>query len=347
MRKHEYYYDTWLKKVKARNRTFNFILGGRGTGKTVGHILYELEEKRKFIYLRRTQDEIDLQIDNQVSEGMDLFKKVNKVRTKYYDENALPIYPERFNKHTGLITDEEEKVYGSLAAISTIAKARGLDGDDLDDLIYDEFIPENHVRKMKAEGEAFLNAYETLNRNREFEGRPPLKAYILSNAFNMKHDLFREMGLIHILQKMTQNNIMLMDLPERDILILKFYDEEFIEKKKNTALYKATKGTKFYQMSLYNEFAYDDLTGVESKDLRNYFPVFAYGPYGFFKHRGGNKYYCTKTKMRFKDHYEQTDKDLIAFKAIYARQIYVLYMQGLLDFENYEIKDFVLNFICK
>lgn len=344
MNKRIYYYDRDLPSIYKKGRAFNFIIGGRGTGKTVGHVLDEIINERMFLYTRRTQDEINLQIDNQVSEGMDLFKKVNKVAKKYYDIE-LNIYPERFNRHLGLIRDEN-KIYGYMAALNTIAKIRGAEGEFFKEWIFDEFIPEQHVRKMKNEGSAFLNAYETLNRNREFEGEPPLRVWILANAFSLDHDLFRVMNLTDIIERMELKGIQMVDLPERDILIVKFENKEFIEKKKNTALYRATKGTKFYEMSIENKFSYDDFTGIISRDIRNYKLEFSYDTYGFFRERNGTKYYVCETKMRSKKHFNSTDKDLALFKAYYSRILYVAYANGKLEFQSYAIKNFVLNYLC-
>ena len=41
-----------IRKLKL---PFNFIIGGRGTGKTYGGLLDAWETKRKFIFMRRTE----------------------------------------------------------------------------------------------------------------------------------------------------------------------------------------------------------------------------------------------------------------------------------------------------
>ena len=39
---------------------FIFVIGGRATGKTYGALKYIIESGRKFLFLRRTQSQIDL-----------------------------------------------------------------------------------------------------------------------------------------------------------------------------------------------------------------------------------------------------------------------------------------------
>ena len=53
----------------------------------------------------------------------------------------------------------------AIGALSTFSTLRGMDLERFKVLYYDEFIPELHVRAMKAEGMAFSQTYETINRN--------------------------------------------------------------------------------------------------------------------------------------------------------------------------------------
>ena len=48
------------RAIKKVGRAFNFIFGGRGTGKTFNTIYEDYEDKVKFIFMRRTQTEMDL-----------------------------------------------------------------------------------------------------------------------------------------------------------------------------------------------------------------------------------------------------------------------------------------------
>ena len=66
-------------------------------------------------------------------------------------------------------------------ALSTFGNLRGVDFSDVDMIFFDEFVPQKNARPIKAEAEAFFNLYETVNRNRELDGRPPVRVLMLSN----------------------------------------------------------------------------------------------------------------------------------------------------------------------
>lgn len=52
-------YLNWDAVLKY-NVPFNFIVGGRGTGKTYGILKYMSDRKKRFIYMRRTQKQLDI-----------------------------------------------------------------------------------------------------------------------------------------------------------------------------------------------------------------------------------------------------------------------------------------------
>ena len=68
-------------------------------------------------------------------------------------------------------------------ALSVVANIRGIDFSDYDYILFDEFIPSDGERPIKREFEAFLNFYETVNRNRELEGKPAVKCFLIRASF--------------------------------------------------------------------------------------------------------------------------------------------------------------------
>ena len=96
----------------------------------------------------------------------------------------------------------DDKILGYTAALSTISNMRGFDASDVEMLIYDEFIPEKHERTLKHEATAFLNAYETINRNREMQGKKPLQVLALANAMDLANPIFLELGIVNNIERM-------------------------------------------------------------------------------------------------------------------------------------------------
>ena len=176
---------------------FVIIVGGRGTGKTYGALQAAIEDQTPFILMRRTQAQADLIGKTEFSPIQPVVNDMGRTQScKSLSKYTSAIY---------LDPDAEEpKLAGWTAALSTFSNLRGFDASSVQLLIYDEFIPESHERPIKNEGDAFLNCYETINRNRELQGRPPVQAMLLSNANRMDSPILDALGLIPILERMNK-----------------------------------------------------------------------------------------------------------------------------------------------
>lgn len=329
-----------LRPLKKYGRTFNFIFGGRGTGKTFNSIKEEYEDGDHFIYMRRTQNEVDLLASDAVDASLNPFKSLNvKLGT------TLDMY--RINKNIFGITDdlkESKRNIGYVLGLSTVANIRGFDASDISDLLFDEFIPQKNVRLFKDEGGAFLNAYETINRNREFDGSPPVRCYLMTNSNTISHPLLEDLGLMRILERMERKGQNFIDLPEKDCTITRIKNREFEEKKKKTALYRLTQGTKFYDMAINNEFAYDDFSQVSSRSLKEYRPICSIGKICIYKHKSRCEYYASAHMIKCNS-YTESDQDIRRFYIDIGRELYGAYVNNQLVFESYGIKQKLVEII--
>ena len=158
---------------------FNFVCGGRGTGKTYDALRMARKNNRKFILLRRTQTQADTISNPKFS----VFKPLN-------DDEGWNIQPEKVGDHLKAFVDEDENIIGYVFALSTLSNMRGFDASDVELIIYDEFIPEKHERPIKNEAEALWNAYETINRNRELKGQAPVQHLCLANANDIRNPVY-------------------------------------------------------------------------------------------------------------------------------------------------------------
>ena len=331
-----------FSKIKKHHRAFNFVFGGRGTGKTFNAIAEQVKEQREFTFMRRTQTEIELLASGVMGASLSPFKSVNAIKG-----TELEMY--RINKNVYGIRngfDEEKSQFmGFGLALSTVSSLRGFDGSDIKDIIFDEFVPQKDVRLIKDEGGAFLNAYETINRNREFNGIEPVYAYLLSNSNNISHPLITMLGLSSIIERMIKKGQTFVDLPQRNATITMIRNESFEEKKRNTALYQLTKGTSFYEMALHNDFAYDDFSGVRNVDLRAYTPWVMWGNIMIYRHKSENIFFASTLIRKTRHTYGDTDSDTLRFYQDYGRTLYGLFLEHRLYFEDYAVKKKVLEVI--
>lgn len=332
---------------------FQIFIGGRGTGKTYSALNGALDKdvvKDNFIYMRRTGAELELLLDDEKKgEGANPFKPINKDRKtnigfRAINKNIAGIYQRSEDENGKLIHSGSPIGYG--LALSTIASIRGLDFSDCSDWFYDEFIPERHVRKLREECEALLNAYETINRNREFFNAPPINLWLLANSNDIYNPIFVGLGIVADVERMLRKGKAHLYIKDRGLAIhILPPAKSFVDKKKQTALYKLTKGTRFYDMALENKFAYNDFSLIGYQNLKGYTPVCQVNDAFIYKKKGEPFIYVSYAPSKCPKYRTAERQDEIRFRQEQGVLIYPYFVSGRIMFESYALKEEVLNLI--
>lgn len=251
----------------------NVIVGARQVGKTYGILRHLVKNDISAIYLRRTVDELDL-----VSSSADL----NPFMALSKEDYQIDILKEGKNLYIwgDAVTEDNkrriEHKRGLGLSLGTIAKMRGFAGYAFTDVFFDEFIPEKTVIKRKSEGDALLNAYVTINGNRELEGKPPLKLWLAANAFDISSDILSVLGLTDEFDKLTRRGEEYAIL-EGGVFLAFPRSEQVIDRRSQTAMMSYLKrkesGGAFRNMALNNSFSYDALNLVKPKPIKGYKPL--------------------------------------------------------------------------
>lgn len=315
-----------IAKILNYKVPFNFIIGGRGTGKTYGALKHAYLTDTRFMLMRRTQAQCDL---------------INKPEFNPYkaicDDISASISVKSLSKYNALIYenmgDESYKTLGYTCALSTIANMRGFDASDVSLLIYDEFIPERHERALKNEGSAFLNAYETINRNRELKGSDPLQVLCMANAFNIANAIFLELGLVGIAEKMQIKGQELFIDRQRGILVVMLNNSSISRKKADTALYKLAGGS-YADMALKNDFIYNDNSFIKSKPLSEYRLICSVGEISIYKHKSKREFYISEHRTGSAPIFKSDEVNLLKYRKQFGLKLYGAYMRGNIIFES-------------
>ena len=322
--------------------TFVWIIGGRATGKTYTALKTFIEDNIRFIYMRRRQTQVDLIKTPEFNP----FKKLNK-------NEGWTITPAPITKnHSGFYVGKEEEgilkptgaPLGYAMALSTISGLRGFDASDIDIWCYDEFIAERNERPISNEGSAFLNAYETINRNRELEGDKPLRFLGLSNSNTAANDIFLYLHLTEVVEKMKKKGQRIWKDLKRRTMIIDLGDSEISELKRETALYQMAAGTDFVGMSLDNEFIDDDFSNIRSCPLVEYIPKVAIGEICIYKHKSRREYYVSATLTGSPKIIENTEAGKLLFRQKYE-YLWDLFLHGKMIFENFYCKKVLTRFL--
>lgn len=314
-----------FNKILACNCPFIFIIGGRGTGKTYGAIKYCVDNNIEFIFLRRTQIQLEMIKRPEFSpfEALNV-KEGYSLETKPMAKNASYI-------------KNKDKVLGNMLALSTISNLRGFHSMARV-MIYDEFIPEKHEKPIKGEASAFFNAYETINRNRELDGIEPLQVICLSNSNDLDNPILEELNLINLIEKKKRKGQTEYINHDRGIAIFLLDESVISQKKKETVLYKLTKGTSFYEMAVDNTFTGAAPENVNSEPIEEYNPVAELdGFFVVYKHKSEKKYYISNHRKGSPKIYQNTNVDVKRFK-VKHNYLKNYRMKNKIIFESYNLQ---------
>lgn len=333
-----------IRAIMALGLPFNFIVGGRATGKTYTSLETVKEDGIKFIYMRRTQSQADMINKPEFSP----FKSLNEDHGWTIGSATLSKYNAGFYE-TEETEDGGRQCVGSpigyTCALSTISNMRGFDASDVCLLIYDEFIPEKHERPIKNEGAAFLNAYETINRNRELKGEKPLQVLCLANANDLANPIFLELGLVRKAEQMRRKGREISIDKERGVGLFILDKSPISAQKRNTALYKLSRGSEFSRMSLENDFANEDIGRIKTQPLGEFRPVVTVGEITVYKHKSRGEYYVSTHKAGSCAEFGSGDTDKNRFRRAYG-WIWQEYMKNNIIFEEYLCEVLLNRYFC-
>ena len=299
---------------------FTMVVGARGVGKTYGLMKYCLDQGRKFIYLRRLKSQLDQCANNAGNP----FKKLNSDLNR----NIKPK-----GTQGGVLFDENGEVVALGVALSTVANVRGFDYSDYDMIIFDEAVASDGERPIPHEFNAFLNFYETVNRNRELAGEKPVQAVLLGNANRLTNPYYSGWHFMKTALNMIHGNQMIWRSGDGSRLMVLLLGSRISEQKSNTVLYKnASDG--FITMALDNAFRTDG-TNIRSMPIREFNHVVSVGEIGIYRHKSERLYYVSSLTQKG-SFYDSYGMGLKMFQQDYWN-LRILYMVNkIVYFESYE-----------
>lgn len=308
----------------------NIVIGGRGIGKTYSALCYVLEKKKPFIYLRNT----DVQLKECITGFGNPFKRINR-------DKGLDIYFKSEKSHA-LIYDgnnEDGQPIGYGLALSTFENLRGVDLSDVCYVIHDEFIEKRALSFRQFE--SFVSFYETVNRNRELLGEPPLCCILLSNSQKLANPILAGYNIIPVIENMIRTGQkeyrrsgLYINLPESDVSSMKA----------NTANYQLINGTKIADEALNNTFAFDSFYNVTKRNITEYVPVCQIDDIYLYKHKATAKIYACSSQAQNIPVFSSRD-NITAFLRAYGRKLWDAASKGYLEYSDFVTKTKLLEII--
>ena len=337
------YYDFAEDKKLFPDAWLYIIYSGRGPGKTYSTLWDCLNNHIMFGYIKRTMDDIGLIMQNEFSP----FKPINRDKGTQIESSSIGGGLSKFVDGAS----EEKETVGYALAMSAIHKYKGFDLSDVDELIFDEFIPQKSERVNRKEGELLLDLYLTISRDRIRRGKPELKLVLLANSTNLACPVLLTLGLVDRIAQMQQDDV--------DYL----YDGDkriFIRHIKNTpsvtddmGIMQTMAGSLWAAATIGGNFAYNDFSAVRQMSIKGMYPVCmirtGQDRYVFWRHKNSGVYYCCSTLTNTAIPCYNLDSEIEArsFYQAYAIDFAQAVIDGKMYFSQYSGYDIIANYSKK
>lgn len=331
------YPDSWCYLVWSK----------RGPGKTYSSLRMCIEDKKKFVFMKRTIVDIDMLCASgrRTDVNFDISPFVPLNRDFGWDIKPVKV----FKGIAGFYHCNEEgkpsgDPVGYACALSAAKDVKGFDLSECDYMIFDEFIPKRHERINRQEGDQLMDIYMTVSRDRVQRGRGELKLLCLANATSVNNPTFSILNVVDTAVEMDvlnqeyhlERGIMMHKIPALDVP-----DEE------KTGIEKAMAGTAWADMAFGGHFAYDDFTSVSHRRLKGYHPIcsYTYKKETVYIYEKDGQYYATNAKAsgvkNYNLHRENEQKKFFYDYIVDFRDETI---EDNFTFQKYSMYDLIINY---
>lgn len=287
-----YYFSVvpFIKAAKELGCWALIIVGARKRGKTYSMLEYAYEQNDQIVFLKRQVGDIKLLClnaknkqkrlkDLEDDEDIEGFEEDDDV-SPYADLNedhGWNVQPKMLDAEQGIATfyDRDSnwkaiKKCGYALAVNSIAKYKGFGGmRKCKYLVFDEFIPapwERHVTKL--EGEAVVDLYQTISRDREERGKEPLLLVCLANANDLSNEMFNTLEITDDVVDMINHHEDVRKIGKKLVVLVDDSKLAIKKAEKKTLIYEDMKDTMWGRVTFDNEFARNDLSCIGFTSLK-------------------------------------------------------------------------------
>lgn len=349
MKKQHKYYDIRDDIKRYPDAWCYLVWSARGPGKTYSTLRMCIEDRKKFIFIKRTIEDVKMLCASgakrkNIKFDISPFVPLNRD----FGWNIKPVKIEKgvagfYN------SNENDEPFGEpigyAVALSIASDVKGFDMSECDYVVFDEFIPKKYERIKRNEGDSLLDLYMTIRRDRIERGRGDLKLICLANATSINNPTFNTLEVT--------DDAALMDSRvqeyyyNRGILMHKIIPVDDGEEKELTGIEAAMQGTVWAQMSFAGNFAYDDFTSVKHQRLKGYQPLCAYkykNKTVYIYNKDGNYYACS-SKNKTQNIYDLSrENEQKKFFYDYIGRLREATIEDKMQYETYTMYDLIVNY---
>lgn len=325
----------------------------RGSGKTYSALKYSLENKIPIIYMKRTDDDVD----------------IITMRTDVQEDDFDPSPYAPINRDTGSNIkavklhggfgafyrhNDEGLPYGEavsyIISFNQIKKYKGFDFSKVEWIVFDEFIPQAGELCRKTEGEKLLDLYMTIARDRQKRGRGVLRLVMFANAEEISTPVTNELEIVDAMADLNASGETHQYLEERDILLHHITEKEFPRKEEEKkGIYKGMYGTAWHAKAFGGEFTNNDFSNVTKRTLkrsRGFIKLhYKTHDYYIYLNNDNGMYYMTSTPTRCMFEFNlNRENEQKLFWSQYGVDLRFSCIEERMKFERYTMYDLIVNY---
>lgn len=239
--------------ILTRNAMFNYIIGGRGTGKTFGSLRHGAKKflrcGKEFIYIRR--------YDTDLKKKDRLMVDVSKKFPRY----EFQVEGQKIQVRKSKLDDKRRWLtMGYVVALSGADSDKSVPFNSVELMIYDEFIKTKGMQQyIRNEPELLLDYYNTVDR---YDDR--VRLLCLANAVSIVNPHF-------VYHNLAPRNVGISMWKDGTIAVERLCEQAFVEQVNQTRFGKLVKGTAYYDYAVGNEFTDDTQDFIARKSAHSTF----------------------------------------------------------------------------
>lgn len=370
---YESYYFSVVPFIKAARQLGCWavvIVGARKRGKTYSMLEYAFEQNEQIIFLKRQVGDIKLLCMNAKNKKKKMSKDSEDDDIEEYDENddfspyadlnedhGWNVQPKMLDAEQGIASfyDRDsnwkaKKKVGIALAVNSIAKYKGFGGlRKCKYLIFDEFIRAPWERiTTKLEGEAVLDLYETVSRDREERGFDPLLFVALANANDLSNELFNTLEITDDVVDMLACGDDIRVIGGKLVVLVDDSKLAIKKDEQKTLIYQDMKDTMWGRVSFDNEFARNDISCIGTTSLKHFVCrcMVTYKNETWYIYQKEDKFYvcCSRSNNVPKEYdlnFESTRKPFYLKEAV---ALIDAYHKGNVLFAKFRMYDVIIHF---
>lgn len=335
------YPDAWCYVVYSQ----------RGPGKTYSALRYYLGQQKTIAYMKRTNDDVDIicASDSGLFYDLSPYKDINR-------DFGTDIHGQVIKKGLGGFwqNDSQGKPSGApigyAVSLNSVAKYKGMGLSECEAVILDEFIPQKNEVVRRSEGEALLDFYMTVRRDRLKRGKPDLKLILFANGVNIYTPVTDTLEIIDDMAQMEATRQRYKYIEDRGILLHHIYAEDVsgAAAEKASGINKAMQDTAWGRVSLGGELANNDFSNVAGRSIKRMRPlievVYKLKNYYIYAGEDGSYYACKSRGECIYKYDLQYENDQKAFFYNWIPDLREACIEGRMKFSHYSMYDLVVNY---